>query len=82
MVFLLIEIRIGIGKNNCWIGGRFVNILVVMVVVVVVFGENFNSIEVFSLEVFSIGVISVVVKFKFVGEIVGMRRLYNSIGGF
>lgn len=82
MVSLLTEIRIGTGKNNCWTGARTANIPAVMAAAAAASGENFILTEAFSLEVLSTGVTSAAVKSKFAGEIAGMRRLYNSIGGF
>uniref|UniRef100_A0A6M2F295 1-phosphatidylinositol 4-kinase n=1 Tax=Populus davidiana TaxID=266767 RepID=A0A6M2F295_9ROSI len=45
-------------------------------------GANFKSTEAFNLEVLSTGIVSATVKCNHTGEIAGMRRLYNSIGGF
>ncbi|XP_057550570.1 phosphatidylinositol 4-kinase alpha 1 [Amaranthus tricolor] len=82
VVSLLTEIRIGTGKNNCLTGARTANIPAVMAAAAAASGESFNSTESFSLEVLSTGVTSAAVKSKFAGEIAGMRRLYDSIGGF
>uniref|UniRef100_A0A803LP33 1-phosphatidylinositol 4-kinase n=1 Tax=Chenopodium quinoa TaxID=63459 RepID=A0A803LP33_CHEQI len=82
VVSLLTEIRIGTGKNNCWTGARTANIPAVMSAAAAASGENFILTEAISLEVLSTGVTSAAVKSKFAGEIAGMRRLYNSIGGF
>ncbi|XP_021731625.1 LOW QUALITY PROTEIN: phosphatidylinositol 4-kinase alpha 1-like [Chenopodium quinoa] len=82
VVSLLTEIRIGTGKNNCWTGARTANIPAVMAAAAAASGENFILTEAISLEVLSTGVTSAAVKSKFAGEIAGMRRLYNSIGGF
>lgn len=81
MVSLLTEIRIGTGKNNCWTGARTANIPAVMAAAAAASGENFILTEAISLEVLSTGVTSAAVKSKFAGEISGMRRLYNTIGG-
>lgn len=81
VVSLLTEIRIGTGKNNCWTGARTANIPAVMAAAAVASGENFILTEAISLEVLSTGVTSAAVKSKFAGEISGMRRLYNTIGG-
>ncbi|KAL2928772.1 Phosphatidylinositol 4-kinase alpha 1 [Bienertia sinuspersici] len=82
VVSLLTEIRIGTGKNNCLTGARTANIPAVMAAAAAASGENFILTEAISLEVLSTGVSSAAVKSKFAGEIAGMRRLYQSIGGF
>ncbi|KAK9691100.1 hypothetical protein RND81_09G176000 [Saponaria officinalis] len=82
IVSLLTEIRIGTGKNNCWTGARPANIPAVMAAAAAASGESFILTESFSLEVLSTSVTSSAIKSKFAGEIAGMRRLYNSIGGF
>lgn len=45
-------------------------------------GANLKLTEAFNLEVLSTGIVSATVKCNYAGEIAGMRRLYNSIGGF
>lgn len=45
-------------------------------------GANLKLSEAFNLEVLSTGVVSATAKCNHAGEIAGMRRLYNSIGGF
>ncbi|GAB2267297.1 Phosphatidylinositol 4-kinase alpha 1 [Dionaea muscipula] len=81
VVSLLTEIRIGTGKNDCWTGIKTANIPAVMAAAAAASGANLNSIEGFNLEVLSTGVTSAAVKSKHAGEITGMKRLYNSIGG-
>ncbi|XP_074313304.1 phosphatidylinositol 4-kinase alpha 1 [Silene latifolia] len=81
VVSLLTEIRIGTDKTNCWTGARPANIPAVMAAAAAASGESFILTESFSLEVLSTSVTSAAVKSKFAGEIAGMRRLYNSIGG-
>lgn len=75
---LLTEIRIGTGKTDS-IGTRTANIPAVMEAAAAASGANLKLTEAFSLEVLSSGV---TVKCNHAGEIAGMRRLYNSIGGF
>ncbi|GAB4837929.1 Phosphatidylinositol 4-kinase alpha 1 [Ancistrocladus abbreviatus] len=81
VVSLLTEIRIGTGKNDCWTGMKTANIPAVMAAAAAASGANLNLTEAFNLEVLSTGVTSAAVKSKHAGEIAGMRRLYNSIGG-
>ncbi|KAJ6766108.1 PHOSPHATIDYLINOSITOL KINASE [Salix purpurea] len=78
---LLTEIRIGNGKND-WTGIRTANIPAVMAAAAAASGANLKSTEAFNLEVLSTGIVSATVKCNHTGEIAGMRRLYNSIGGF
>lgn len=82
VVSLLTEIRIGTGKNNCWSGIRTSNIPAVMAAAAAASGANLKVLEEFNFEVLSTGVVSATVKCNHAGEIAGMRRLYNSIGGF
>lgn len=81
MVSLLSEIRIGTGKNDCWTGIRTANIPAVMAAAAAASGANLKLSEAFNLEVLSTGIVSATVKCNYAGEIAGMRRLYNSIGG-
>lgn len=82
MVSLLSEIRIGTGKNDSWIGTRTANVPSVIAAAAAASGANFKFTEAFNLEVLSTGIVSATVKCNHAGEIAGMRRLYNSIGGF
>ncbi|GLT58161.1 hypothetical protein SLA2020_310800 [Shorea laevis] len=82
VVSLLTEIRIGTGKNDCWSGIRTANIPAVMAAAAAASGANLKVLEAFNFEVLSTGVVSATVKCNHAGEIAGMRRLYNSIGGF
>ncbi|KAK8529802.1 hypothetical protein V6N12_060570 [Hibiscus sabdariffa] len=82
VVSLLSEIRIGTGKNDCWSGIRTANIPSVMASAAAASGANLKLSEAFILEVFSTGIVSATVKCNYAGEIAGMRRLYNSMGGF
>lgn len=76
------EIRIGTGKNDCWPGTRTANIPAVMAAAAAASGGNLKLTEAFNLEVLSTGIVSATAKCNYAGEIAGMRRLYNSIGGF
>lgn len=82
VVSLLSEIRIGTGKNDCWMGIRTANIPAVMAAAAAASGANLKLMEAFNLEVLSTGIVSATVKCNHAGEIAGMRRLYYSIGGF
>ncbi|XP_054785436.1 phosphatidylinositol 4-kinase alpha 1 isoform X1 [Prosopis cineraria] len=82
VVSLLSEIRIGTGKNDCWTGIQTANIPAVMAAAAAASGANLKLSEAFNLEVLSTGVVSATAKCNHAGEIAGMRRLYNSIGGF
>ncbi|XWS39824.1 hypothetical protein CRYUN_Cryun18bG0087700 [Craigia yunnanensis] len=82
VVSLLSEIRIGTGRNDCWAGMRTANIPAVMAAAAAASGANLKLSEAFILEVLSTGIVSATVKCNHAGEIAGMRRLYNSIGGF
>ncbi|KAJ4961690.1 hypothetical protein NE237_021600 [Protea cynaroides] len=82
VVSLLSEIRIGTGKNDCWTSICTANIPAVMAAAAAASGANLKLTEAFNLEVLSTGIVSATVKCNHAGEIAGMRRLYNSIGGF
>lgn len=82
VVSLLSETRIGTGKNDCWTGIQTANIPAVMAAAAAASGANLKLTEAFNLEVLSTGIVSATVKCNHAGEIAGMRRLYNSIGGF
>ncbi|KAK4284694.1 hypothetical protein QN277_001489 [Acacia crassicarpa] len=82
VVSLLSEIRIGTGKNDCWTGIQTANTPAVMAAAAAASGANVKLSEAFNLEVRSTGVVSATAKCNHAGEIAGMRRLYNSIGGF
>lgn len=45
-------------------------------------GAQLKSTEAFNLEVLNTGVVSATTKCNYMGEIAGMKRLFNSIGGF
>ncbi|KAL2231607.1 UNVERIFIED_CONTAM: Phosphatidylinositol 4-kinase alpha 1 [Sesamum indicum] len=81
VVSLLSEIRIGSGKNDCWIGTKTANIPAVMAAAAAASGGNLKLTDAFSLEVLGTGVVSATAKCNHAGEIAGMRRLYESIGG-
>ncbi|KAE9609477.1 hypothetical protein Lal_00020517 [Lupinus albus] len=83
IVLLLSEIRIGSGKNDWPI--QTANIPAVMAAAAAASGANLKASESFNLEVISSGKCNqaaATVKCNHAGEIAGMRRLYNSIGGF
>lgn len=82
VISLLSEIRIGTMKNECWTGIQTANIPAVLAAAAAASGANFKHTEAFNLEVLSTGIVSATVKCNHAGEIAGMRRLYNSIGGF
>ncbi|KAF8378354.1 hypothetical protein HHK36_029693 [Tetracentron sinense] len=82
VVSLLSEMRIGTGKNDCWTGIRTANVPAVMAAAAAASGANLILTEIFNLEVLKTGIVSATVKCNLAGEIAGMRRLYNSIGGF
>ncbi|WZZ64016.1 hypothetical protein YC2023_075386 [Brassica napus] len=63
-------------------GIRTANIPAVMAAAAAASGANLKVSESFNLEVLGTGVVSATVKCNHAGEIAGMRRLYNSIGGF
>ncbi|GMJ06801.1 hypothetical protein like AT1G49340 [Hibiscus trionum] len=82
VVSLLSEIRIGTGKSDCWAGTQTANIPAVIAAAAAASGANLKLSEAFILEVLSTGIVSATVKCNYAGEIAGMRKLYNSIGGF
>lgn len=82
MVSLLSEIRICAGKNDCWKGIRTANIPAVVDSAAAASGAMKKVSEGFTLEVLSTAIVSATAKCNHAGEIAGMRRLYNSIGGF
>lgn len=81
MVSLLSEIRIGTGKNDCWNGPKTANIPAVMAAAAAASGGNLKLTDAFNLEVLGTGMVSATAKCNHAGEIAGMRRLYDSIGG-
>ncbi|XP_027904487.1 phosphatidylinositol 4-kinase alpha 1 isoform X2 [Vigna unguiculata] len=83
VVLLLSEIKIGTGKNEWPI--QTANIPAVMAAAAAASGANLKVSESFNLDVISSGKCNqaaATVKCNHAGEIAGMRRLYNSIGGF
>lgn len=80
VVSLLSEIRIGTGKND-WSGTKTGNIPAVMAAAAAASGANFKLMEAFNLEVLNTAVVSATAKCNHAGEIAGMRRLYDTIGG-
>ncbi|KAI8532956.1 hypothetical protein RHMOL_Rhmol11G0258500 [Rhododendron molle] len=80
VVSLLSEIRIGTGKND-WSGTKTGNIPAVMAAAAAASGANFKLMEAFNLEVLNTAIVSATAKCNHAGEIAGMRRLYDSIGG-
>ncbi|KAL0696918.1 hypothetical protein Bca4012_064098 [Brassica carinata] len=70
----------GLLQDKLWI--RTANIPAVMAAAAAASGANLKVSESFNLEVLGTGVVSATVKCNHAGEIAGMRRLYNSIGGF
>lgn len=81
VVSLLSEIRICTGKNDSWNGIRTANIPFVIYAAAAASGAKKELSEGFVLEVLSTAVVSATVKCNHAGEIAGMRRLYDSIGG-
>lgn len=81
VVSLLSEIRIGTGKNDCWNGHKTANIPAVMAAAAAASGGNLKLMDGFNLEVLGTGMVSATAKCNHAGEIAGMRRLYESIGG-
>ncbi|KAJ3672896.1 hypothetical protein LUZ60_006270 [Juncus effusus] len=81
VVSLLSEIRMSSGKND-WSGTRTANVPAVIDSATAASGAKKELSDNFILEVLSTAVVSATVKCNHVGEIAGMRRLYNSIGGF
>ncbi|XP_077217572.1 phosphatidylinositol 3- and 4-kinase family protein [Tasmannia lanceolata] len=82
VVSLLSEIRLCTGRNDCWAGIRTANIPAVIAAAAAASGANLKVTDAFNLEVLSTAIVSATVKSNHAGEIAGMRRLYNSIGGF
>ncbi|CAH9107177.1 unnamed protein product [Cuscuta epithymum] len=81
VVSLLSEIKIGTGKDNCCTGTKTANIPAVMASAAAASGGNLTVTEAFNLEVLSTGIVSATVKSNYAGEIAGMRRIYEGIGG-
>ncbi|KZV17745.1 hypothetical protein F511_01554 [Dorcoceras hygrometricum] len=81
VVSLLSEIRIGTGKNDCWVGTKTANIPAVMAAAAAASGGNLKLSDAFNLEVLGTGIVSATVKCNHAGEIAGMKRLYESLGG-
>ncbi|XP_059647700.1 phosphatidylinositol 4-kinase alpha 1 [Cornus florida] len=81
VVSLLSEIRIGTGKSDNWTGTRTANIPAVIAAAAAASGANLKLTDAFNLEVLSTGIVSATAKCNHAGEIAGMRRLYNSLGG-
>ncbi|KAJ4791345.1 Phosphatidylinositol 4-kinase [Rhynchospora pubera] len=81
VVNLLSEIRICTGKND-WNGTRTANVPAVIDSATAASGAKKEMSDNFILEVLATAVVSATVKCNHAGEIAGMRRLYNSIGGF
>ncbi|CAL9779627.1 unnamed protein product [Musa acuminata subsp. burmannicoides] len=82
VVSLLSEIRICTGKNDSWTGIRTANTPAVIYSAAAASGAKKEVSDGFILEVLSTAVVSATVKCNHAGEIAGMKRLYESIGGF
>ncbi|OVA09140.1 Phosphatidylinositol 3-/4-kinase [Macleaya cordata] len=82
VVSLLSEIRIGTGKNDVWMGIRTANVPAVMAAAAAASGAPLTLTDSSNLEVLSTGMVSATAKCNHAGEIAGMRKFYNSIGGF
>lgn len=82
MVSLLSEIRIGTGKSENWVGNKSANIPAVMAAAAAASGGNLKLTDAFSLEVLGTSMVSATAKCNHAGEIAGMKRLYDNIGGF
>ncbi|EOA36778.1 hypothetical protein CARUB_v10008074mg [Capsella rubella] len=82
VISLLTEIKIGTGKNEIWSGIRTGDIPAVMAAAAAASGANLKVSGAFNLEVLSTGVVSATVKCNHTGQIAGMIRLENSIGGY
>lgn len=82
VISLLSEIRICTGKNDCWPGIRTANIPAVIVAAAAASGGNSELVEPPNFEVLSTAIVCATIKCNCTGEIAGMTRLYNSIGGF
>ncbi|XP_019091150.1 PREDICTED: phosphatidylinositol 4-kinase alpha 1-like [Camelina sativa] len=82
VISLLAEIKIGTGKNEIWSGIRTANIPAVMAAAAAASGANLKTSGAFNLEVLSTSVVSATVKCNHTGQIAGMLRLENSVGGF
>ncbi|KAF6153028.1 hypothetical protein GIB67_003933, partial [Kingdonia uniflora] len=82
VISLLSEMRIGTGKIDCWMGTRTANIPAVLAAAAAASGANLKLTDAFNLEVLSTSIGSATIKNNIVGEIAGMRRFYESIGGF
>ncbi|XP_073045657.1 phosphatidylinositol 4-kinase alpha 1-like [Primulina eburnea] len=80
VVSLLSEIRIGTGKNDCWVGTKTANIPALMAAAAAASGGNLKLSDAFNLEVLGTGIVSATVKCNHAGEIAGMKRLYESLG--
>ncbi|KAL1309165.1 hypothetical protein HN51_051848 [Arachis hypogaea] len=84
VVLLLSEVRIGTGKSDSW-PIQIATIPAVVAAAAAASGANLRASESFNLEVINSGQCNqaaATVKCNHAGEIAGMRRLYNSMGGF
>lgn len=79
---MLSEIRLVPGKKNCWNGIQIANIPIVIVAIVSALGSNIKMTEAGNLDILSTGIVSANVKSNHTIKIVGMKRIYVSIGGF
>uniref|UniRef100_A0A1D1Y4R9 1-phosphatidylinositol 4-kinase n=1 Tax=Anthurium amnicola TaxID=1678845 RepID=A0A1D1Y4R9_9ARAE len=82
VVSLLSDLHLSTGKNDCWMGIRTANIPAVIAAAAAASGADLKVTETFNLEVLPTAISSATVKSNYAGEIAGMRRLYNTIGGF
>ncbi|CAA6664833.1 unnamed protein product [Spirodela intermedia] len=72
----------GLLQNDCWTGIRTANIPAVIAAAAAASGADLKVTDTFNLEVLPTAISSATLKCNYAGEIAGMRRLYNTIGGF
>ncbi|XP_078444700.1 phosphatidylinositol 3- and 4-kinase family protein [Wolffia australiana] len=82
VVSLLSDLRLSSLKNDCWTGIRTANIPAVVTAAAAASGADLKVTDTFSMEILPTAISSATLKSNYAGEIAGMKRLYNTIGGF
>lgn len=82
VVSLLSDLHLSTGKNDCWTGIRTANVPAVIAAAAAASGADLKVTDTVNLEVLPTAISSATLKCNYAGEIAGMRRLYNTIGGF
>ena len=82
VVSLLSDLYLSTGKSDFWSGIRTANIPAVIAAAAAASGADLKVTDNFNLDFLPTAISSATLKCNYAGEIAGMRRLFNTIGGF